>query len=204
VINLLEKSRYPIIVLEGPDGVGKTSLALALQKYIGARYVHLTYRFRDKMDVYHLAAIRFCARLARYQPVILDRWWISEIMYAEAYRGGSRFIKRHFFLEHVANKLGVTYVVCLPENRQRYLDYYMLVKSSRSEAELLRDPPEGVEKVYDLYVDFYETYLKMKENVTRYDIFDNFTTDVNFREIALSNMCQNILEFTEDYRSDIR
>ncbi len=203
MIDLLEKSRYPIIVLEGPDGVGKTSLAHSLQEYLGARYIHLTYRFRDKMDVYHYAAIRLCARLAQNQPVILDRWWISEILYAEAYRGGSPFIKRHFLLEHIANCCGLTYVVCLPEDRQQYLDHYMKVKASRSAVELSRDPPEGVEKVYDLYVDFYKTYLGIKENVMRYDVFKNFQENEVSRGIINRQICQNILEFVEDYRSDL-
>lgn len=203
MINLLEKSRYPIIVFEGPDGVGKTSLAQALQEYLGARYIHLTYRWKKKMDLYHYAAIRNCAHLAQHQPVILDRWWISEIMYAEAYRGGSPFIKRHFLLEHIANNIGLTYVMCLPENRQQYLDHYMNVKQGRSEAELARDPPEGVEKVYDLYMDFYKTYLGLKENVMRYDLFKNYNNNAVSRGIVLRSICQNILEFTEDYRGTI-
>jgi thymidylate kinase len=203
MIDLLEKSNYPIIVLEGPDGVGKTSLGLALQQHLGARYIHLTYRFRNKMDVYHYAAIRLCAHLAQKQPVILDRWWISEILYAEAYRGGSPFIKRHFLLEHIANAMGLTYVVCLPEDREQYLKHYMDVKQSRSEAELARDPPEGVEKVYDLYVDFYKTYMGLKENVMRYDVFSNFYPDKDFRDIAIRSTCQKIFEFTEDYRSTL-
>jgi hypothetical protein len=203
MIDLLAKSNHPIIVLEGPDGVGKTSLGQALVKNLGARYIHLTYRHKDKMDLYHYAAIRCCAHLAQTQPVILDRWWISEILYAEAYRGGSPFIKRHFLLEHIANKMGVTYVACLPEDRQRYLDHYMEVKASRSAVELSRDPPEGVEKVYDLYVDFYKTYLGLKENVMRYDMFSNYNPDREFREVINRQVSLNILEFTEDYRSTV-
>lgn len=203
MIDLLAKSRYPIIVLEGPDGVGKTSLGEALTEYLGAKYLHLTYRFRNKMDLYHSAAIRLCARWADKQPVILDRWWISEILYAEAYRGGSPFIKRHFLLEHIANQMGVTYVMCLPEDRQQYFDHYMSVKAGRSEAELARDPPEGVEKVYDLYVDFYKSYLGHKENVMRYDVFKNYNENEVARGIVLREICQKIVEFTEDYRSEL-
>lgn len=203
MIDLLEKSRYPIIVLEGPDGVGKSSLGLALTKYLGAKYLHLTYRFRDKMDLYHYAAIRCCAHWAQNQPVILDRWWVSEILYAEAYRGGSPFIKRHFLLEHIANKIGLTYVVCLPENRQQYFDHYLTVKAGRTQTELARDPPEGVEKVYDLYVDFYKTYLGLKENVMHYDVFKNYNENEVARGIVLNQVCQRIVEFTEDYRSEL-
>lgn len=201
--DLLDKSKFPIIVLEGPDGVGKTSLGLALKEYLGAKYIHLTYRFRDKMDLYHTAAMRLCTRLAQHDPVVLDRWWISEILYAEAYRGGSPFIKRHFLLEHIANCNGLIYVVCLPEDRGQYLNHYMKVKEGRSAVELSRDPPEGVEKVYDLYVDFYKTYLQYKENVTRYDVFQNFHENPNARDFVMKQVCQNILEFAEDHRSNL-
>lgn len=203
MMNLLEKSKYPIIVLEGPDGVGKTSLALALQKYLGARYIHLTYRWKTKMDLYHYAAIRCCAHLAQNQPVILDRWWISEILYAEAYRGGSKFIKSHFLLEHIATKIGAVYVACLPEDRDRYLDHYLKIKMSRTEAELKRDPTEGLEIVYDLYVHFYESYMRYKENVFRYDLFQNFNENEVSREIVIRQICQKILEMTEDHRSTL-
>lgn len=201
MIDLLAKSKYPIVVLEGPDGVGKSSLGRALQEYTAGRYIHLTYRFRNKMDLYHRAAIQLCAHLAQNQPVILDRWWISEILYAEAYRGGSPFIKRHFMLEHIANNIGLTYVLCLPEDRQQYLDNFMKVQATRSEAELARDPPEGVQKVYDLYVDFYNTYLGYKPNVMRYDLFKNFNDNDISRGIVLRSICQKILELSEDHRS---
>ena len=40
---------YPIIVLEGPDGSGKTTLARHLVELLGAEYLHLTYRWPTKM-----------------------------------------------------------------------------------------------------------------------------------------------------------
>lgn len=198
MVDLLVKSKYPIIVLEGPDGAGKTSLAKELQKHVGARYVHLTYRWKDKMDLYHLAAIRYCARLAQHQPVILDRWWVSEIMYAEAYRGGSSFIKTHFLLEHIATKLGVTYVACLPQNRDRYIRHYEVLKNTRVE---MYD--SGMSKVFDLYTDFYMKYMAVKENVIRYDMFEHYRDNVISREVVMSHICQYVLEFTEDHRSTL-
>lgn len=198
MIDLLEKSKYPIIVLEGPDGVGKTALAMALQEYLGARYIHLTYRWKDKMDLYHYSAIRNCAHLAQHQPVILDRWWVSEIMYAEAYRGMSKFMKRHFLLELIASKIGAVYVVCLPEDRERYIKHYNVLKGNRVEMY-----NEGMEKVFDLYTDFYKTYMSLKENVVRYDLFQNYNDNSVSRGIVLREVCQKILEFTEDYRSTL-
>lgn len=198
MVDLLEKSEYPIFVLEGPDGAGKTALAWALKKYLGARYLHLTYRWKEKMNLYHYAAIRVAGHMAKKQPVIIDRWWPSEIMYADAYRGGSKFTKHYFLLEHIANRIGVVYIMCLPEDRERYLHQFDFLKKTREE---MYD--EGMSRVYDGYADFYKHYMGLKENVCHYDMFRNFNENENAREIVLSNVSQKILEFSSDYRSTL-
>lgn len=198
MIDLLQKSRYPILVFEGPDGCGKTSLARAMQEYLGARYIHLTYRWKDKMHLYHYAAIRVAAHLAQHQPVLIDRWYPSEIIYAEAYRGGSKFARHFLLLEHIANKIGLTYVVCFPDDRERYLAHYNELKGKRAE---MYD--EGLERVYDGYKEFYESYLGIKENVCHYDLFRNFNNSEASRGFVLREISQKILEFTEDYRSEL-
>lgn len=195
MIDLLSRSRYPIFVLDGPDGTGKTTLANGLREYLGARYIHLTYRFKDKMHLYHGAAIRLAARLAERQPVILDRWWPSEIVYAEAYRGGSKFTKHYFLLEHVATQLGVTYVICLPKDRERYLQHYEVLKGEREE---MYD--EGLNRVYDGYDWLMDQYFSYRENVIRYDMFRYYQENEVSREVILRQICQSILEFAEDHR----
>lgn len=193
-----KKTAFPIIVLEGPDGAGKTTLAEALKKFLGARYIHLTYRFQNKMDLYHTAAIRLCMKLAETQPVILDRWWPSEIIYADAYRGGSKFIKTHFLLNDIAQDVGVVYVFCLPRDKARYMEHYNVLKGKRVEMY-----NEGLDRVYDGYKDFLDVYFGFKPNVVVYDFFDNYSDNSDSRDIVLSNVCQNVLEFTEDYRSTV-
>ncbi|HEX9430804.1 MAG TPA: hypothetical protein VF944_10545, partial [Candidatus Bathyarchaeia archaeon] len=181
-----------------PDGAGKTTLSHEMQDLLGARYIHLTYRWKEKMHLYHFAAIRVAAHLAQHNPVIIDRWWPSELIYAEAYRGGSKVAKHFPLFEHVANKLGVVFVMCLPEDRERYLTHYNELKQRRVE---MYD--EGLNRVYDGYIDIYRSYLGIKENVCRYDMFDNFDNDTVSRGVVMREICHNILEFTEDYRSDL-
>ena len=195
MIDLLSRSNYPIFVLDGPDGVGKTTLALALKEYLGARYIHLTYRFKDKMHLYHGAAIRLAARLAENQPVILDRWWPSEIVYADAYRGGSKFTKHYFLLEHVATQLGVTYVICLPKDRERYLKHFEVLKGQRQEMF-----NEGLNRVYDGYEWLLNNYFMYRENVIQYDMFRYYQENEVSREVILRQICQSILEFAEEHR----
>lgn len=201
MVNLLEKSKYPIFVLEGPDGVGKSSLAKELTTLLGGRYIHLTYRFRDKMHLYHYAAIRLAAHLAQHQPVVMDRWWPSEIIYADVYRGGSPFIKHYFLLEHIATEMGVTYVMCLPKDRERYLSNFEKIRGTRTMAENKRDPDGPLGNLYDEYAEFYKSYLSLRENVCQYDLFENYNDNAVSRGIVLREVSQNILEFAEDYRS---
>lgn len=203
MINLLEKSKYPILVFEGPDGAGKTTLAKEMTELLGGRYIHLVYRFKDRMHLYHYAAIRLAAHLAQNHPVIIDRWWPSEITYADAYRGGSKFAKYFTLLEHVANAMGVVYVYCVPGDKKQYLEYYEQVHHTRTSQERARDPMEGVSKVYDEYKNFYDWYFHVKENVCTYDMFQNFNENEVSRGIINRQICQNILEFTEDYRRTI-
>ena len=199
MIDLFAKSEYPIFVFEGPDGAGKTTLAKHLAKVLGGKYMHLTYRFKDKMHLYHGAAIRQAARYAQHQPVIIDRWWPSEILYAECYRGGSKFIKHFFMLEHQATMMGVTYVWCIPEDKDRYFENINALKDNREE--LFQD---GYDRLYDLYSEFFKQYAGHRENVAHYDMFKNYVPDNDVaRDLTFDYICQNILEFAEDYRSTI-
>ena len=120
-----------IIILDGPDGTGKTTLARMLCKKLDATYLHLTYRWKKKIFDYHTAAIRYAARLNR--PVIIDRWWPSEAVYAKAYRGGSDWPLQGRMCDRIARKFGAVYVYCLPESVQSAVIHHAELKQHREE-----------------------------------------------------------------------
>ena len=85
-----------LIVLEGPDGAGKTTLAKALMAGFYRKWPSGTFRIEhrgplrlnvDPADEY---------TLPDYDPadmtnlVVCDRWHLSEAVYGPIYRGGSR------------------------------------------------------------------------------------------------------------------
>lgn len=82
----VDLNRLPNIVIEGVDGAGKTSLARSLEE-IGYTRIHspLTPQGEDLFQKYE-ALIRGIEN----GPLVLDRCFISELVYGSAVRSGSR------------------------------------------------------------------------------------------------------------------
>ena len=76
---------YDLIILDGCDGAGKTTLAAALANRHGHSLLHatLTPAGTDLFAKYH-------AILARPGPQVLDRSFVSELVYGPLDRGRSR------------------------------------------------------------------------------------------------------------------
>jgi thymidylate kinase len=102
---------YPIIVVEGPDAVGKTTWSREFKKRYGGRYLHLT--LRDRLFAYQVGSIRLALRWSKHCPVIIDRHWPSEQIYGSAYRGGSTLLAQTAFLNRAMRDMGIIYLVAL-------------------------------------------------------------------------------------------
>lgn len=108
---------FPVFVIEGADCSGKTTLGEFLTKRWDATYIHATYRFPNQMFDYHTALLNKVIALSQTRPVVLDRWWPSELIYAEAFRGGSKWPMGGRMLDRVALKHGFIYVGCIPQDQ---------------------------------------------------------------------------------------
>jgi hypothetical protein len=182
-------SKHPIIVLEGGDGCGKTMLAEKICDYVGGHYVHLTYRFKDRMHCYHGAALKMALLRAEHQPVVVDRWWPSELVYAAAYRGGSKWPLMYRHLHRVGLRHGVSYVFCIPRDRENYLSHFNRLKGEREE---MYD--SGMDRVYEEFVGIRQSMLDDRvPAVYDYDMFqDGHDMDA---------VVQGVLESAEDERA---
>lgn len=134
-----------IIILEGPDGAGKTTLGQHMAKQLNGTYLHLSYRWPDHMFEYHTAAIRYAIRKSHKHPVIIDRWWPSEALYAAEYRGGSKWEHMGRMMDRVARKHSAIYVYCLPDDLVEYEKRFNKLKEEREE---MYDSVVGVAKRY--------------------------------------------------------
>lgn len=157
---------HPFIVVEGPDGVGKSTLAQELVRQSGGHYMHLTYRFKDRMFDYHWAAFELALKWLEKGPVVLDRWWPSEIVYAAAFRGGSKWPMGSRMLERAGMKHGVHYVLCLPQNKQQYLEFYESTKAATEDVAGQRSV------LFDLYHAWYHR-MGQRDDFQIYDMWHN-------------------------------
>lgn len=134
-----------IILLEGSDGTGKTTLAKHIVEKFDGHYMHLTYRYPNNMFEYHAAALHRAAKIAHHRVVVLDRQWVSESVYAEVYRGGSRWPHMGRLFDRVMLKHAGVYVFCLAADLAKYEADYNQLKTSRYEMY------DNTTKVADLY-----------------------------------------------------
>lgn len=104
-------------IVEGPDGSGKSTLVNEMQRqHPDARVVHLGPFPNVTKDLGRLYVEAMLPALQGLAPVILDRSWLSEPIYAEARRHapsrlGSVDLR---MLERVAARCRTTLIRCLP------------------------------------------------------------------------------------------
>lgn len=105
-----------IVILEGADHSGKTTLARVLLKKYGGHYLHG--RVFRNMWRSHVAMMRLALRWADTQLVVIDRIWLSELVYGPIYRGGAAYDLGARCLDRLAMRVGAVTVLCAPDDQQ--------------------------------------------------------------------------------------
>lgn len=108
-----------IIYLEGADCSGKTTLARHLIEHHGASYLHG--RVFKHMWRSHVAMTRLALRWADTGLVVIDRLWLSELIYGSVFRGGPAYDLGARCLDRVLLRAGAVTVLCAPRDQERQL-----------------------------------------------------------------------------------
>lgn len=133
------------IILEGPDGAGKSTLSEQLHS-ISPRSTHEVHfgPMKGEKEIGHFFANAFTAQ--PYKKIIMDRCWMSEAIYAEAYGRFNRMtIVRKRLLERLALTYNTVMIICLPP-----FSKCAEIFNSRLEEEYLSDTQQ-LQKVYSRY-----------------------------------------------------
>lgn len=137
-----------VVVLEGPDGAGKTTLAEELCNRYGGHYVHRTWR--KGMDVWdhHTEALQIANARSHEQLVVIDRLWPSEAIYGEVYRGESDYKHNSRAMDRVLNRMAALYVLCVPRDQ----NYVRGIHAERAAAG--GEMYSNIDRVTQTYVDW--------------------------------------------------
>lgn len=104
-----------IYILEGPDGVGKTTLANAIAEKTKGHVLHCSWSKDWNMEEYFETVMDAAKELDFYQDVVIDRWAPSEYVYGHVFRGGPSFDVFDFIKDQTQDT-EVTWVMCRNDN----------------------------------------------------------------------------------------
>lgn len=103
-----------VVVLEGADCSGKSTLAKYFKEQHGAVVIHMTHRFKSNMFAYNTAVLKKAWALSQNSLVVLDRSFLSEMVYAEVFRDGGKWPLIDRYVESVLQRLGYVGIMCQP------------------------------------------------------------------------------------------
>ena len=141
-----------MLIIEGPDGAGKTTLAKKLSEDLGidlSKYSRLTQEERNKLSragsvkprVYGALGV---AVAGRKDPVIHDRMFFSELVYGQVLRGSSVFsFQEERMVLDILHAMGVPVIFCLPPVRDVY--------DNLGANEQMEGVRENIDKIYKGY-----------------------------------------------------
>lgn len=171
----MTRDKKPAIVLEGPDGSGKTTLAEQLCRALDLQYMHLTY-LEDPEAMY--AQFVEADKALQHGGVLLDRYIMSNYVYSAAsdvpvVKHASKFLQT---MQALIRSNRVYHILCMPVDRRAYLREFERLSKARDE---MYKSVSYMESVYDEYI-FNQAMLSSAcgpENCLRYDRFEKPAED---------------------------
>jgi ABC-type cobalamin/Fe3+-siderophores transport system ATPase subunit len=163
---------YRLIIVEGPDGAGKTTLVERMWKHLEAKgrtvslQGHGPYLNNQYITYNYLRSIEMAADAPPTACMIMDRSWYSEPIYGQAMRGGRNRIAPAdlIYLDLKAlTLLNPLVILCLPP-KEACLKAY----AARREMEYI-DQPHKLEAVWELYSKWFSAFYKLPKILYNYE-----------------------------------
>ena len=123
-----------IIILDGPDCCGKTTLQNFLVKEYNALSMHLTYPAPAPMNMLEYQTREMIYAIVQSSLgnlVVVDRHWISEQIYAKVFRGGSPWPMMGRLMHRVWMRYSAVTVLCVPLNLSEIVDRHSKEKDPK-------------------------------------------------------------------------
>jgi thymidylate kinase len=103
-----------VYIIEGPDGVGKSTLAKEIAKQKNAHVIHSSFNKSWDIKDYHIKLMTHAKNLEKSGiPIVLDRWAPSEQVYGDVFRGGPRYGIMTLIRRYNKN---ITWIYCRNDN----------------------------------------------------------------------------------------
>lgn len=156
------------ILLEGPDGSGKTTLAKILCEAFKMEYLHFKH---ESDDNYYLGLIYSTEDYIKESThnILVDRYIPSEIVYGNVLRSKSRIGIKDKEVSNMV-KMFDRIIFCLPSDKDLYLRTFKDCLKSREEmvkdVKLMEDI---LSRYQDLYISLKNEYKEHKDKFLIYD-----------------------------------
>lgn len=149
-----------LYILEGPDRCGKSTVAKIIQAVTGYPIIHLTYfsdpeKMQAQYDYIEGMLRDWLLNNGDGDGFILDRFLLSNKVYQTVFQNGpivKNYDSLYKLIEEQTNA-NVTYINCLPDDKERYLEHFKKMKEQREE---LYTDMDKMSQVYDLYKEGFE------------------------------------------------
>lgn len=134
-----------IVIIEGPDGTGKTTLAKEIAKEIDGYIIHAGFNKKWDIKKYHQKLMTLSLQLEKIGiNVILDRWAPSEHVYGEVFRYGPSYGTKTLIKNYSGPRF--RWIMCRNDNVK---ENHLKNKEERYE---MFDDMEKIQEQYDEYV----------------------------------------------------
>ncbi len=124
-----------LVVIDGPDASGKTTLAEYLREQFGGVIIHHTWNtfLEENMYEYLMGGLVNAINESKNQLVIIDRLWLSEFIYSATYRTESSISAFHGRAYRMLRDAGAVNVIALIHDAKQAKQLFSKMENTRGE-----------------------------------------------------------------------